>query len=78
MSAKPCKITVIPTKLSGRADEDPFKYLQKFPLASTANNWNDDIKIKTIPNYLQDGALLWFHNYVRDKNAAAFWLWELL
>lgn len=71
MTVKAAKITIQPTKFSGRINEDPFKYLQSFNLAATSNNWTDEIKIKIIPNYLVDTAHLWNLNYIREWNLEA-------
>jgi len=68
---KPSKVAVIPQKFSGRSTEDPFKYLQNFELAAHSNLWADDLKLRALPNYLSDTALLWYHSYVKDRNSAA-------
>jgi len=68
---KPAKVAVIPSKFSGRSNEDPFKYLQNFELAAVSNLWTDDLRLTGLPNYLTDTALLWYHGYVKDRNAAA-------
>ncbi|OXA38364.1 Retrovirus-related Pol polyprotein from transposon opus [Folsomia candida] len=70
-TTKPVKLGVIPSTFSGRADQDPYKYLQRFELAAQANSWDETIKTAQLQNYLADTALLWLHKYLKEQNAQA-------
>ncbi|OXA44807.1 ATP-dependent RNA helicase glh-4 [Folsomia candida] len=71
MTTKPVKLGVVPSTFSGRADQDPYKYLQRFELAAQANSWDETIKTAQLQNYLADTALLWLHKYLKEQNAQA-------
>ncbi|OXA45127.1 Retrovirus-related Pol polyprotein from transposon opus [Folsomia candida] len=70
-TTKPVKLGVIRSTFSGRADQDPYKYLQRFELAAQANSWDETIKTAQLQNYLADTALLWLHKYLKEQNAQA-------
>jgi hypothetical protein len=47
----------------GRDSLESYRFLKTYEIASTANAWNEEIKIAQFPHYLSDLALQWFLAY---------------
>jgi hypothetical protein len=54
---------ITPPVCNGRDSLESYRFLKKYEIASTANAWNEEIKIAQFPHYLSGLALQWFLAY---------------
>jgi len=67
MNTKATMVAIIPKRFSGKIEEDAYKYLKKFNIAVSSNNWDEAYKVVQLPNNLDGAANLWYLNRIWER-----------